>query len=855
MRKRPCLLFACIFLTGIVFQRYEWKLLYLVIMCFLIMEVYYGICDGCFGKQSIRKGQKFERNCSFKKLCHSYKYLGRIAGRSILLLSAFFLGMSHMKSEETFRNTYMSKLEDDSMAVVWGEIEKIEKTEYGNRLLLTDCYVSLSEAAVPCNKVMVYTSSDLFRVGQIQQIKGELHFFENARNEGNFDACVFYQSQKIDFCLYESESVLLDSNENAVRDSILALKMKLEEVYKNSLKEDTAGFYIGMMLGDKALLSERTKELFAAGGISHVLAISGLHMSMIGRRCYQMLRKQRVGFLAAGVFAGVLLIAYCYMVGSGTSAVRAVGMMLLYFLAQYWGRSYDMLNALGVVVIYLLWENPFLIEYSGFQFSIAALIGVGFIGTVLSKVQIQEVKNESVEQTSNQRKKTGFWNGIVHKWFSNWISSLWMSMGITLSTLPIVACCYYEVPLYSPLVNSLVLPMLSPIFLLAFIGACIGCVVPLLGGILLIPCEWLFAFYEFVCEFVKGLPFGGVITGVPKMEVITVYYVALLLGCLWIGRQKQLVLVDARRQSYTDTEQKEHGNFEIFMHGIVKKITLCVICFGIILWPKSSESEIVFLDVGQGDGIYIGAEDGTNYFIDGGSSDVKEAGTYRILPFLKAHGVSHIDYWFVSHADSDHISGLLEVMESGYEIGCVVVSDKMPEDEKKEELLSMARGKGMSVLYMKAGDQIASSCIQIDCLYPWTDAEDKNEQSMVLLVDFLNESGDSAFRALFTGDISSETERKLIKNGVLSDVDLYKAAHHGSKYSNSKELLEVIRPEYSVISCGKDNSYGHPHVETIERMEAVVPDIYYTMENGQITCKELDARVEIIGYIDEYSRS
>ena len=142
MRKRPCLLFACIFLTGIVFQRYRWKILCFAVVCFLIMEVYHGICDGCLGEHGMQRGQKIERNSDFKKLLYSYRYLGRIAGRSFLLLSAFFLGMSHMKSEEAFRNTYMSNLEDGSSAVVWGEIERIEKTEYGNRLLLTDCYVA-----------------------------------------------------------------------------------------------------------------------------------------------------------------------------------------------------------------------------------------------------------------------------------------------------------------------------------------------------------------------------------------------------------------------------------------------------------------------------------------------------------------------------------------------------------------------------------------------------------------------------------------------------------------------------------------------------------------------------------------
>ncbi len=769
MRKRPCLLFACMFLTGIVFQRYKWNCLYIVPLAFLVVEFYSGM------KHT-------------EKRSGLHKRLGQIAGRSVIFLSAFFLGMSHMAAEEAMRDAYLSKIEDNSMAVVYGEILKKEKTEYGCRLILTDCYVCLQEAMMPCNKVMIYASSDHFHVGQIYQIKGQVHQFENARNEGNFDSALFYQSQKIDFYVYEQESQLLAYKKSWFRDGILTLKSKIERVYRTALEEDAAGFYMGMILGDKSLLSQETKDLFAIGGISHILAISGLHMSIIGRGFYQLLRKNRFGFLVAGVLASLLLLAYCYMVGSGTSAIRAVGMMILFFIAQYYGRSYDMLNSLGAIVVYLLWENPFLIEYSGFHFSIAALIGVGFVG--------QTLENDAVK----------------------WSKSLWMSTGITLTTLPIVACCYFEVPLYSSLVNSLVLPMLTPIFILALIGAFIGCFLVFIGTIVLIPCGWLFSFYEFVCEFVEGLPFGSVITGKPKMEEMVLYYVVLFAGC-WL----------IKKVEYSGKK-------------IIFKLLLSVVCFLLVLFPHKPVSEVIFLDVGQGDAIYIASEDGITCFIDGGSSDVNEVGNYRILPFLKAHGVKQIDYWFVSHADNDHISGLLEIMQTEYVIRHLVLSDKMPKDEAGENLLALANQKGISVIQMKTEERIqsvssAQGGICITCLYPWSEKMDKNEQSLVLLVDFLNENGNSNYRALFSGDISEKGEAELIRKGVLEDVDLYKAAHHGSKYSNSKELLEIIQPEICVISCGEDNSYGHPHEEVVQKLEDLGGGIFYTMEGGQITIK------------------
>ena len=848
MRKRPCLLFACIFLTGIVSRRYDWLILRFVPVIFLVLEIYFGV--SCYVKNNANPS-------------HVFKTMIRVAGRSLILLSAFFLGVSNMKSQEHFRNTYMSKIEDNSEAVVYGEILTIEETEYGSRLILTDSYISLNETVVPCNKVMVYVSSDQYHIGQIYQIKGQLNLFKQARNEGNFDASLFYQSQKIDFAISASECVLLEYKQNYVRDCILNLKEHLSNVYKNSLKEEVAGFYVGMMLGDKSLLSEETKDLFAIGGISHILAISGLHISMIGRGLYTQLRKRRISFFVAGLWASVVLLCYCFMVGSGMSAVRAAGMMLLFFLSQYWGRSYDMLNALGAMIIYLLWDNPFLIEYSGFQFSVTALMGVGVVGKILS-----ETNERPVGETEDRKSKWNFAVDYIHQNRKNWISNLWMSIGITLATLPIVAVCYFEIPLYSPLVNSLVLPMLTPIFALAVFGGLIGCLLPVTAKFLLMPCGWLYEFYEFVCEFVARLPFGSVITGKPKLQVVVLYYVVLFVGIVIINNVKCFVEGETKDNdciSKADSNSRTTEELrlcEILHFSVILCRTILVsICIFLMTYQKPLQSEIIFLDVGQGDGIFIASSDGTTCFIDGGSSDVKKVGEYRILPFLKAHGIKKIDYWFVTHADTDHISGLIEVLETGYEITNLVVSDKMPEDEKKEKLLDLAKEQAISVIQMKAGERIEtysanekslflSEGIRIQCLYPFEEGKDKNEQSIVLLVEFLDDAGESRYKALFSGDISAMGEAELIRKGDLMDVDLFKAAHHGSKYSNSKEFLDVLQPEVCVISCGKDNSYGHPHTEAVERIENIGAEVFYTMESGQMTF-EIGESIRIKSWLKE----
>jgi len=768
MRKRPLLWFACVFFSGLAFERYKSIYLMLIPCSFIVVEIYYGV---------------------------KRKTIYKAAGRSLILLSAFLLGIWHMEEGENFRVRYMQELESvtkTQQVILWGEVVDIKYTDYGVRMRLTDCYIRLKERNIPCNDVLVYAASTHYQVGEIQKIKGKLNLFESAKNEGGFDSKVFYQSQKIDFSVWLETSQKVGVKENIMRDYLLLLKEHLLKVLQNNMDEDAAGFFSGMLLGDKSNLEREVKDLFELGGISHILAISGLHVSMIGRKFYQMLRKVGVRFTGAGILAGILLLAYGFMVGNGMSAVRAIGMMFIFFLGQILGRSYDMLNALGTMLVLLLWDNPFLLEYSGFWFSVMALIGIGFVGRNMN-----------------------------------------MCLGVTLSTLPIIASCYYEIPLYSPLVNAVVLPLLTPIFLLLILGTLIGMfsLSGIMGGlfslvskVILLPCSWGFGFYIWLCKFVEKLPFASIICGKPENGVVIAYYMILVLIVLYLQRLHEI----ERNIKVQNEKVKIVWRRRGFAFG------MSLICLGLIVYPKPKPFEITFQDVGQGDAIYIAAGDGTTYFIDGGSTSEEAVGEYIILPFLKAKGVAFVDYWFVSHADADHISGIFEVLESGYKVKTLVLSKYAPKDENMLHLVSVAEACNTQVLYLDAGDKIASDKIRFTCLYPWdTSIQDKNEASLVLELAYEDK------KALFAGDISSKTEQLLLEKGVVDDIWLYKASHHGSKYSNSLELLEVLQPEISVVSCSMRNLYGHPHEEAISRMEEVGSELFFTMENGQVTVRLL----------------
>ena len=241
------------------------------------------------------------------------------------------------------------------------------------------------------------------------------------------------------------------------------------------------------------------------------------------------------------------------------------------------------------------------------------------------------------------------------------------------------------------------------------------------------------------------------------------------------------------------------------------------------------------LDVGQGDAVCMRTPSGSVCLYDGGSSNVKSVGNYRILPYLRWSGVTALDYIFVSHMDQDHINGIRELVEGersagGLPIRHAVLPDLAVRDEAYLELEALLKEAEIPVLYMGAGDVLEEKDCSFTCLWPKKGAasEDRNDLSLVLLAEY------KEFQMLLTGDIGTEAEKQLVSSGLLREVEVLKTAHHGSKYSSAEAFLQSIRPAVSLISCSATNRYGHPGEETLQRLTDAGSRIYITKDQGAV---------------------
>ena len=663
--------------------------------------------------------------------------------------------------------------------------------------------------------------SDLIPIKSKIKLSGTISKFQEPRNHGEFNIKDYYNSIGIYFQIKDVEVLEINTSESVDYDLFYRFNKSFVNVFSSLLPVDEAGMLSSVVAGNKSELDVDTRSLFQGVGLAHILAVSGLHVSIVCMLLYRLLRRCGISFIVSSVFAGAVAVAYGIFTGGSVSSIRAIGMFLLYLLAQVLGESYDMLTAASAMAIMLLVSNPLYIKNGSFLLSFGAILSIWFVAIPLNKNFMElrkEQKNRLRTFAIGHGRTRDFAIKVINKLIDYVGGTLIFSFGINVGMLPLLVMLYHEVPTYSIMLNIVILPVVPLLLLLGLLGGMVGIGFGLaVADIILKPCHLLIIYMESISGFFLGLPRAKLIIGHHGLWFTTIYYLIVIL----ILKYKA---------------------------GIVRYLALIGLY---LIWivPNKGDFEIDVLDVGQGDGIYINSGDGIHYFIDGGSTSKSKIGEYTLLPFLKYKGVGSIDYWFLSHMDEDHVSGVFELLEQDYEISNIVLSAEVPADEKYLELTHLAEEKGTNIIYMNRGDILGSKHLSFTCVYPdkeaavsyggSSDEADLNALSLCLLMEYDSNCDETAdYTGFFGGDIASEQELDIASLGLVKDVDFLKVSHHGSRFSSEASFLEALSPDVAVISCAKKNRYGHPALEAIQRIEDTGADLIYTMNSGQITISD-----------------
>ena len=678
------------------------------------------------------------------------------------------------------------------------------------------------------------------KIGQWIKVQGKFQQFSQATNPGEFDSRSYYQILNLSFRL-KNTSILATSRDYSIyQNSLYQIRKSLAQTLDRSMPSEDAAVLKTMLLGDKSTLTAETKELYQDSGIIHILAISGLHISILGMGFYRLLKKLYCPRWPAALLAIAVILSYGIMTGLGASSMRAVCMFAVHLFGELAGRTYDMVTALSLMAILMLLQQPLWVRHSGFLLSFGAIVAIGIFLPVWK--ELWESSNEAGGETGKERasgkkpesrieeskirisrmlesrilgseaqkelrgKLRGVWDGFL------------AGSAVSVVTLPILLYFYAVFPIYSMLLNLIVIPLMTLVVIDGISVMAIGRLSIWLAQFAGAPGQAILELYRNCCEASLRLPGARIVLGQPRAWQILLYY--LLLTMLVIDKRK----------------------IPLILRRMLIIAALAILC----VRPHDGLG-LSFLDVGQGDCIVLQNDNGNCYMIDGGSTTKTDVGAYQIIPFLKSQAVARLSGVFLSHPDADHINGAITVLEqskeNGIKVDCLILPDVADTIKKKEllELRMLAGQSGIPVRYLKRGDYIRDGNLELLCLNPQEEMQTSeiNEISEVLLLRY------KSFSALLTGDVTGTAEEGVIARlqqlekvspGTAS-IDVLKVAHHGSQYSTPASLLELTQPKLAVISAGKQNRYGHPHRALLQRLERAEVPWLNTMQSGAVTLK------------------
>lgn len=735
--------------------------------------------------------------------------------RPLCLLCAAFVVSVFLCMQATELPKVLSGEQEGSRVVYAGEVYHKEYRQDTLLLYLKDTYPVDSTVYSPkeVNSIGILCYLKCAerepRLGSRVLVSGEASLFRKPRNPGGFDEEMYYRIQNIGFSLKKAELLKESESYSGYHEKLYRLRRYFEKSFDRTMSEKDASIMKAMVLGNKEGLDRDSKRLYQQSGISHILAISGLHISLLGMGLYRWLRRVRLPALPAALLSVVMMILYGDMVGMSSSAYRAIFMFALKMAAEALHRTYDMMTALAMAAVGILAEQPLYIFHAGFLLSFGAIIGIGCMLEVLKTDTKQIYRNKKKQKRSEYLKNLGYYR--VRE-------GLLVSGSIFLIHFPIQLSFFYEFPIYSFFLNILILPFLPLVMGFGLVcvitgSAGFGGIAAVISKLAALCCHILLLLFERLCEKALLLPGAVWITGEPSWWRIAVFYGVVCLLFLLHQYAKYI------------------GKGELCFPFPVKMIWI-LLAVSFLTQQTYQGLSVTMLDVGQGDGIWLETERGRHYLIDGGSSSESRLGEYTLLPFLKQTGTAKIEAVFLTHLDKDHISGIMELLEEkSIRIRSVVLPCAVIRDEVYEELVMKCKAHGAAVVYVKAGDAFTDGSLKITVLHPAADyaAESNNGYSLVMKLEY------GGFHALFTGDVEADGER-LAAKALPKDwtCHLYKAAHHGSKNSNTEELLNRLSPQLTIISCSEGNRYGHPHTETLERLERAGSRIMITKDSGAI---------------------
>ena len=621
-------------------------------------------------------------------------------------------------------------------------------------------------------------------------IKGEFESPNVARNYGGFSYRDYLKTKKVYGIVNSSKEnikIIKRNNVNIISRVANSLSNKIIENVDKVFSEEEAGLLKGILIGNKETLDENVEENFKDSNLSHMLAVSGAHVSYIILGITTIFSKSKISKRISKIITILILLFFILLVGSTPSVIRACIMAIYIIVATLVYRKPSMLPSLSVSLIIILIYNPYLIFDIGLLLSYGGTIGIILFA------------NRFIKQKENDNKSK------LQKML-NYIKQMFIvSISANIIILPIMAYNFNTISLTFFISNILAGPILGIVVILGFIYIIISIVFSPLAEILSVILNIFLKILILIADVSSKIPFSKIYVKTPSIVFIICYYLGICLFLWVISKSKKY-------------------KFEKKLISIIKSkrfisILIIIVLLFQIIKINSNNFTIHFIDVGQGDSTLITTTSRKNILIDGGGSESFDVGEQTLLPYLLDRGITKLHYCIISHFDTDHVGGILSILDK-IKIEKIIISKQGENSDNYQEFLEKVKKEKIKVILVKKSDVLKiDKDVSIEILWP------KEEQ---IVQNILNNNSIVAkltynkFSMLLTGDIEQIAEEEILreyKNTLKLKSTVLKVAHHGSKSSTIQEFLGAVNPKIALIGVGAKNTFGHPNDGVIQRLE------------------------------------
>ncbi len=626
------------------------------------------------------------------------------------------------------------------------------------------------------------------KIGDTVEAFGRVRKIRSAGNPGAYDRRVHLLADGITAEIFGGKSGIevVEGDEYPLLRKAAEIRSHYRENMEKVMPKQDAAAIFAMLFGGYDGIREELTEAFTVTGIVHILSVSGSHVSLLAAVVVMLGGIFRIPKMPLALFLFAVIAFYTLLAGCVPPAFRAAVMGSLVFLGTTLERDVDSKRLLTLTGIAFLLYNPLLLFHISFQLSFTATAGI----------------------ICFSKKLTKFFEAKGLKYVL--ASSLALTLSAQVLTIPIIAWYFHRLSISSVAANFFIVPPVELIIVIGLFSGIVAFILPFLGGVIF-----------FFDSLILGIVYEAtrILAKIPTAYLPTmgffmsgIYY----LFCLYFMPDDNI-------------REKLKPIFARYKKTAALFLTIFAISGLIVNFAKPKEVLFAFIDVGQGDAMAVKTANGRALMFDtGGSRDGNfDIGGRVDVPFLLYHGITELDYIFLSHAHEDHAAGtggILKAMPVKEVVTAAEGKDAYQKSMKiNKEIMEKSHFSEPNV-----GDVYNIDGVKVEVLYAPKTAKGENEMSNLYRVSY------GAVSFLVTGDLVKEDETKLVENNVDLSAVVLKVGHHGSKTSSDAVFLQKVAPKYAVISVGQDNSFGHPNAEVLEKLQAIGAKIYRTDKDGAV---------------------